>query len=121
MNEQETQKLIQLEASRRGLRMWRNNLGAYFDERGNFIRYGLANDSAAVNKQFKSGDLIGITPMLITQEMVGLTVGVFTSLEVKRPGWKFSGKGREAAQKTWIDLVQSLGGIARFISNAEDL
>lgn len=117
MRESELQKLVQLEASKKGARLWRNNMGATYDDRGNFIRYGLANESVAVNRELKSGDLIGITPVIITQDMVGMMVGVFTSYEVKRPGWVYSGRGREMAQEAWCNLIRSLGGIAKFISN----
>ena len=59
--------------------------------------------------------------MVITPEMVGTTVGVFTSFEVKRPGWKYTGTPREAAQESWLTLVRSLGGIARFVSSLGDV
>lgn len=121
MNESDLLKLVQLEASRRGQRLWRNNLGATYDHTGRFIRYGLANESAAVNKALKSGDLIGITPRIIFPQDVGTVVGVFTSIEVKRPGWRYSGSGREPAQQAWVDLILSLGGIAKIVSNVEEL
>jgi len=115
------QREIRLESARRGWRLWRNNNGACRDENGRLIRYGLANDSAKMNNVIKSSDLIGITPVTITPDMVGQTVGVFTSIEVKREGWCYTGKGREAAQKKWIDLVVSLGGHGGFVSCAGDL
>lgn len=114
MIEADTVALIRLEASRLGLRLWRNNVGAARDERGNFFRYGLANETAAMNKQIKSGDLIGIRPILVTPGMVGSTVGIFTSRECKRPGWRYAGTPREVAQFAWIELVTSLGGDAGF-------
>jgi hypothetical protein len=109
-SEAAVQQEIRLESARRGWRLWRNNNGACMDQQGRLIRYGLGNDSAKMNAEIKSSDLIGITPVVITQEMVGQTVGVFTSIEVKREGWRYTGKGRELAQKRWIDLVVSLGG-----------
>ena len=57
------QGTIRLEASRKGLRLWRNNVGAFIDKNGNFIRYGLANDSKRMNDLIKSSDLIGIRPV----------------------------------------------------------
>lgn len=121
MNETEFQKLVQFEASRRGQRLWRNNVGATYDQTGRFIRYGLANESAAVNKNIKSGDLIGITPHIITPDEVGEMIGVFTSIEVKRPGWVYKGTGRETAQQRWINLIESLGGYAKFVADLKDL
>ena len=116
MLEIELQKLIQLEASKQGIRLWRNNIGATYDQTGRFIRYGLANESAAVNHNLKSGDLIGITPRIIGPEDVGQTLGQFTSIEVKKPGWVYTGTARERAQQAWIDLILRLGGIAKFMN-----
>lgn len=116
MRESELQKLIQLAESRRGNRLWRNNVGATYDQAGNFIRYGLANESTSINRQIKSGDLIGITPIIITPAMIGYTVGIFTSIEVKRPGWVYRGTPRETAQRAWNELVASMGGRAGFMS-----
>jgi len=119
-NEAALQTNIQLEASRRGWRLWRNNSGAW-KIKGVWVRWGLGNVSKKMNKEMKSSDLIGITPIVIGPEHVGQVVGVFTSIEVKEPGWSYSGKGPEVAQKAWIDLVRSLGGIAKFVSDTEEL
>ena len=105
---------IRLEASQRGYRLWRNNVGATYTPSGQFIRFGLANDSAQLNKAIKSADLIGIRPVLITQEHVGLTIGQFISREVKHPGWRYTGIERERAQLAWAELINSLGGDACF-------
>lgn len=105
---------IRLEASERGIRLWRNNVGATYTPTGQFIRYGLANDSAQLNTVIKSADLIGIRPVIITQEHVGITIGQFVSREVKKPGWRYAGTDREKAQLTWADLILSLGGDACF-------
>lgn len=113
--EASVQAAIRLEAARKGVLLWRNNVGALKREDGDgYVRFGLANDSVALNKQFKSGDLIGIRPVVIHPQHVGLTIGQFVSVEVKRPGWKFSGNDREAAQQRWIDLVLGAGGFAYF-------
>lgn len=105
---------LRLAASREGARLWRNNNGAGKLENGSYIRWGLANESAAMNSMLKSSDLIGIRPVLVTPEHVGRTLGVFVSREVKRPGWSYRGGPREEAQKRWLDLVASLGGDAAF-------
>jgi hypothetical protein len=78
------------------------------------VRYGLANDSAALSKCLKSSDLIGITPHTVSAYDVGRLLGIFTSIEVKRPGWKYRGTEREQAQHAWLQLIISLGGIGRF-------
>lgn len=108
---------VRLEASRKGVRSWRNNVGACEDKRGRLIRYGLANDSAAMNKALKSSDLIGIRPLLITPDMVGCTIGQFVAREVKRADWKFTGTERENAQLRFLELVVSLGGDACFCND----
>lgn len=113
-SEAAAQAEIRLEASRKGVRLFRNNVGATYDERGNFIRYGLANDSKALNDKVKSGDLIGIRPIVVTPQHVGTTIGQFISREVKKPGWSYTGNGREPAQLKWIEIVTGLGGDACF-------
>lgn len=105
---------IRLEASQLGFRLWRNNVGALTTPAGQFIRFGLANDSAQLNRSIKSADLIGIRPILITQAHVGLTIGQFISREIKQPTWRYTGTERERAQLAWAELINSLGGDACF-------
>jgi hypothetical protein len=106
--------LVKLEATRKGCRIWRNNIGASYMQDGSFLRYGLANDSAGMNKIIKSADLIGIRPVLITHNMVGATIGQFVSREVKASNWKYTGTDREKAQLAWAELILSMGGDAAF-------
>lgn len=117
MSEAAIQQRVRLAASQRGQRLWRNNVGVLTDSRGVPVRYGLANESSGMNKAVKSSDLIGITPIVITPDMVGQTVGVFTSYECKAENWKYRGTPRETAQKAWLDLVLSMGGYACFINS----
>lgn len=121
MLESENEDLIRIEASRHGIKLWRNNSGALKDETGRQVRYGLGNESKEINDRLKSSDEIGIASIIITPEMVGMTIGVFTAFEVKKPGWKYSGTGREGAQKNFIDFVTRLGGIAAFIENVDSV
>ncbi len=115
------QDAIRLAAAKLGTVLWRNNVGAGKLENGNFIRWGLANDSTAVNQKTKSGDLIGIRTLTITPDMVGKTIGQFVSVEVKREGWKFSGSERELAQDNWRRIITSRGGLALFATNEGDV
>jgi hypothetical protein len=109
-------------AARRGdMHLWRNNVGVLEDDRGIPLRFGLANDSSRINKVIKSADLIGIRKVQITPGMVGRTMGQFVSLEIKEGGWRYTGKGREAAQRVWLDLINAMGGDARFISDPSQL
>lgn len=105
---------MQLDANNQGVVMWRNNVGAYQDDRGQWIRYGLANISKQMNKKVKSSDYIGIKPLLITHDMVGTYVGQFVARETKKPGWNYSGTEREVAQAKFISIVISYGGDASF-------
>lgn len=107
---------MRLEAAQKGVLLFRNNVGALLDKDGRPVRFGLANDSAQMNQHIKSGDWIGLQPMLITPDHVGHTLGLFVSAEVKRSDWKYTGKGREVAQKRWIDLIVSRGGKAMFVT-----
>ena len=84
------QQQVRLETSRRGARLFRNNNGACKSEDGRMVRYGLGNDSAQINSRLKSSDLMGITP-------VG-GVCVFTSYEIKKPGWRHTETPRELVQ-----------------------
>ena len=115
MNERDIQNLVRLEASRRGWRVWRNNVGVLIDSRGVPVRYGLANDSSQVNASVKSADLIGVRPVLITPEHVGGLIGQFVSIECKAEGWSGRGNDKhEAAQRKWAQLINDLGGYAIF-------
>lgn len=117
---------VRLEASRKGLRVWRNNVGAGYvsdspDGEGMFMRWGLANDSKQMNTVLKSADLIGIRPVVVTPQLVGHTLGVFVSRECKVPGWSYKGTPRETAQLAWINLILSLGGDAAFATGDNTL
>lgn len=62
-----------------------------------------------------SSDLIGWTPVVVTQEMVGQKVAVFTAVEVKR-----SEGGRTSKdQAHFIDVVTKAGGIAGVANSPE--
>jgi hypothetical protein len=81
------------------LRIFRNQVGSLPDPRtGRLVQFGLARGSA---------DLIGWRTVVITPEMVGQRIAVFTSLEIKTP------TGRLApAQRHWLQAVDQAGGIA---------
>lgn len=99
--------------------LFRNNVGAMQDpETGRVVRYGLANESPQMNKRIKSSDLIGIQPVTITLAMVGGVIGQFVAREVKKPGWTYTGAGREAAQLKYLELVISKGGDAAFTTGS---
>lgn len=114
--ESRVQDEARLLASKMGWRLFRNNVGVLKDERGVPVRYGIANDSPAMNKRIKSSDLIGIRPVVITPDMVGSTIGQFVAREVKKAGWRYKGTEHEAAQLAFGTLIIGLGGDFRFWS-----
>lgn len=121
LSEAAIQTNIRLEASRKGIRLWRNNVGVMHDaDAGIYVRYGLANESAQMNSLVKSGDLIGIRPVTITPTHVGTVIGQFISREVKHGKWRYTGTPREVAQLNWINIVNVMGGDASFTNGTLD-
>lgn len=123
------QQQARMSIARQGSKAWRNNVGGSkvkeqhrcpacnFSFQVNIppIRWGLANDSAKLNKVIKSSDLILAIPRLITPQMVGSTIAQFGGVETKRPGWVFNPKDpHEVAQANWGHLLVSIGGFFRF-------
>lgn len=116
------QQQVRLAMARMGALMYRNNTGAFQDETGRWIRYGLANDSKQMNERIKSSDLIGGVPITIQPHHVGQTFAILTAIECKRPGWHLTpGDKRGQAQKRFIDLVVGIGGFAGFATGPDDL
>ena len=107
MTETNLMKLIQLTLAEHGVTAFRNNIGRCVSPSGRVINYGVCNPGGS--------DLIGITPIKITSDMVGCTVGVFTGIEVKTP------TGRPTKpQINFINQIDALGGIAGIARSAED-
>jgi len=119
-SELEIQQLIQLEAPMHNCILLRNNSGAMKDVNGRVVRYGLGNQSKNINENFKSSDLIGVTSVVITPDMIGQKVAIFTAVEVKRKDWKPSQSDkRQIAQQNFIDFIKSKGGIAGFVNSID--
>ena len=116
-SEGRVQSRVRLAAPHFDMKLWRNNVGALLDKRDVPVRYGLANDTPALNKKLKSGDLIGWRRVVITPEMVGSIIAQFVSLECKHAGWHYTGDEHEQAQQRWAALVALAGGYARFVSD----
>ena len=106
MKEADIMRLIQMDASNDGDRLFRNNVGALIDSRGIPVRFGLC---------IGSGDLIGWTSIEVTQEMVGSKIAVFSSFEVK------TDKGKPKPEQTnFIHVVQAANGISGVVRSAAD-
>lgn len=102
-------KDIMLEAPTVGARLFRNNNGTLQDRFGNYVTYGMGKGTS---------DLIGLVPIVVTQEMVGKTVGIFLAVEAKDP----KGHTKKALlkmQKDFLTAINFLGGIG-FIANSVD-
>jgi len=89
------------------VRAFRNQVGSLPDPRtGRLVTFGLARGSA---------DLVGWRTVTVTPDMVGTTVAVFLSIEVK------TATGRlRPEQQQWLDAVQAAGGIAGIARSVPD-
>ncbi len=90
---------------------WRNNTGKLRDGNGRLVTYGLATGSS---------DLIGIVLRhacccRFPGTCLGVPVGRFYALEVKRPGEKPTDD-----QLRFLDVVRAMGGAAAWCDNAAD-
>lgn len=120
-SESRVQSLVRLAAANQGHKLLRNNSGAATDATGRVIRYGLGHDSAALNKVYKSPDLIGWTRVTITPDMVGKTLAVFTAVECKGGDFKGAPRNdRERAQAAFLQDVSNAGGLACFAASEDD-
>ncbi len=116
-SEAHVQVAVRLEAARAGWHVWRNNRGAFKDETGRLIRYGLANDSKQLGDKLKSADLVGWKTHMVTSDDVGKKFAVPVSRECKPVGWRFNPKDpREVAQMRWHLMVLAAGGDSAFVT-----
>ena len=86
---------------------WRNNRGAIKTKTG-YITYGIPDPPRGNQPDnLKGGDRIGWTRKIITPDMVGESVAIFTSIEIKGPGDVLKN-----GQINWHNLVLENGGIS---------
>lgn len=117
LSEAAVQNNLRLELAKlKDWRVWRNNVGALKDSRGVPVRFGLANDSAAMNDKFKSADLICGHSVIVTPEMVGSRILQHVHIECKKQGWSYTGDEHEAAQLRWLMMVTLAGGRGYFFN-----
>lgn len=91
-------KAVRTQLSDAGTLNFRNNVGKLQDKTGRWVTFGLCKGSS---------DIIGIRPVMITQSMVGLTIGQFVAVEVKTKG-----KKPTLEQLHFIQMVNEKGGLA---------
>lgn len=121
--EQIAQDEVALAAASCQMRLLRNNRGAFKNDAGRLVRFGLGHQSAK-DKDFLSSDLIGGTMVTITPQMVGKTVFILTAVEAKPRGFvmkDFKPGTREHGQLKFLQWVVSMGGFGGFATSKEDL
>ena len=106
MTEQRIQQEIRIACSNGDTRLFRNNTGTLRDANGRPVQFGLCKGSA---------DLIGWKRVTVTPDMVGSTVAVFLSIEVKTAAGRL-----RPEQQQWLDAIQAAGGIAGVARSVED-
>lgn len=106
MSEKKIMQDIQVELSRLGARVFRNNIGLFETSDGRKIRTGLCVGSS---------DLIGWCSITVTQDMIGRQVAIFTAVEVKTETGRVTPE-----QENFIGAVRKSGGIAFIARSIND-
>lgn len=119
MNERDITNPLLKAASKVGARLFRQNVG-----RGWVGRLVSQKDGTVVLANARvlhaglckgSSDVIGWMPVVITPDMVGRRIAVFTALEVKTPGVPTTDE-----QANFVRAVRESGGYAAVVRNVED-
>jgi len=118
--ERDIQNAIRLEASARGMTLWRNNVGTGWAGQVTHLADGsvLIRNPRPLHAGLCKGssDLIGFAPMIVLPENVGQVVAQFTGVEVKTARTR-----PRAEQQNFLDHVTAAGGIAIIARGPEDL
>lgn len=105
--ETDIQNTLRLEMAAQGFTMFRNNTGLFYTlDKTRKVFAGLGKGTH---------DLIGIRPTVITQDMVGKIVGVFTTCEVK------AGTDMSPEQANFMRVIRAKGGISFVGRSAADI
>ena len=114
MKESELLKIAMLKYSKRGFRLFRNNVGLFTPYHQ--VKSALAAGNLSMLRDARpihcglfvgSGDLIGWRPVTITPDMVGSTIAQIASIETKT----LTGSVRPE-QENWMKQVNDSGGYA---------
>ena len=129
MREAEIQRDIHIKASSLGCRLFRNNVakswvGKTIGPFNSFKTFPLAPGDIIIRnpRRFHAGlckgssDLIGWTPITITEDMVGKQVAVFTAIEVKAK----TGRATKE-QRIFLETIDSSGGLSVLLKSAKSL
>lgn len=92
----------------RDVRCFRNSTGVFTDAKGHIVRYGIPSTGGG-------SDLLGWRTVIITPDLIGKRVAVFTAIEVKSP------TGRVAPnQSVFLQVVARAGGIAGVVRSVSE-
>lgn len=113
ISERELINKFMIEYSKEGHRLWRNNVGQGWV--GKTIRRGnsvIINNPRPLHAGLVKGssDIIGLTKIKITPDMVGKEIAVFTALELKTSSTRTTKE-----QKSFINIVNMSGGIGAIV------
>lgn len=126
MTEADIMRQMQIDASKLGARLFRQNTGLAWVGEAEVVRTTrtilarpgdvVIRNGRAFHAGFKGmSDLGGWVPITVTHEMAGLKLAVYTQVEVKK-------NGRVTSEQTnWIDAVKAAGGRAGVVRTADDL
>ena len=92
--------------TREDVRLFRNQVGQ-------LLIPGLVDRCSLVSQG--SADIVGWTTKTITEDDVGKSYAIFTSIEVKTPTGRLTG-----LQQNWLHTVQTAGGFAGVARSPED-
>jgi len=110
MKEQNLYKALQAKHSKHGI-LFRNNTGTgYQGKRAVYNNRQVITDVRPISFGLcvGSSDLIGWTEIIVTPDMVGQKIAIFTAVEVKNE------KGRATKEQIkFLQAVRNAGGIAR--------
>lgn len=98
---------------------FRNNVGMAYDKRGVPICYGVAGKPDPKKPSLGGSDYLGWTEVIVTPEMVGSRVAIFTAHELKSD--ERNRTKSLSAQENFIAQVNAAGGYAGFVLRPEDI
>lgn len=122
MRESSVSKKLMLFLSRAGAVLFRNNVGKSWIS-SNFVELGNGDVLVKNARRFHSGlvdgslDLVGWYSIIITPDMVGSKIAVFTAIDSKHSD---GGNRKKKNQLNFIYQVNEAGGIAGFASSEEE-
>ena len=121
---------IMKDTSKSGVRLFKNVRGMFYTIEGvkALIAAAMSLNPARIKQAVQqlrmttagllaagASDLLGFTPVVITQEMVGQTIAIVTCIEVKTADGRVSKE-----QQDFTNFVRSSGGFGGIARNAED-